>query len=253
MRTPLLQEEIMSIVISNDFGNRTPLRVLLTKKKENDDNNMINKYFILKEVSHALNYSHKSLNKNGIKYFENNKYILTRNIVRDFINKNYKKPFSGYNLLDPNTINPRGILVLNIDSLCKLIMYSRKPELTELKDWVCDNILSGSIKMNSEYDPILLYHRLKKDLYKIGYIAQEYKLLDFIFNKIFSLSYTFAVNSFSTIDKKIENPYELSYCISGITGLVHFKNTINMVLVLLQTGRSFEDISNFIIPIKNIK
>lgn len=252
-KTDYLNEEIMSIIESTEFGNRNPIKVLLTRGNNSDEGHMINKYFILQEICKLLNYHKDTLNSQNIKYFDKGKYIINRPIIREFVQRNYKKPFTGYNILNPESIPSRGLLIINIDSLCKLIMYSRKPELVELKDWVCNNILSGSMKLNCEYDPIILYHKLKKELYRIGCNTLEYKILDIVFDKLFSLTYTFAINSFSTTNKKIVNPYELSYYIGGMTGFIHFKNSINISIVLLQSGHSLEDLSRFIIPINPVK
>lgn len=287
MRTPLLQEEIINIIPFDDFQFGT-IRCIMTKTKDNSiQRPEVNKYFILKEVAERLSYSIKSLNKNRFD-LEKSKYLLTRDHIIKF-RASYKEALGIHtDSIDPIEINPRGMIVIDIEGLSRLIMHSIKPEVRPFQEWVYRYIIPKAMEtakyLNTGGLYFDLYNKFSKtyysyyvnlryniptitlmnidsyseDMHNLKYfcIVEDYqfqsRIYDIAYYMVFGRTYTSLFSNDPSVYTAINNPYQYAIEMGGVVGVKNIDNTIKCVLGYLELGYTIDYLENMFIKDKRV-
>lgn len=293
-KTRKLKEEIIDIIPFNDLNLKTSILCIMTKSKSKTmigyNKTEINKYFLLKEVSDKLGYNYKSLNnKTRNISIDDDKYILTRDCLYDKIKTGGYTGF-GSNLYSSvlSSIPTRGILIISLSGLCKLIMNSNKPEVKKFQDWIYSFVIPRAIEvgyyLNSDNLYLDLYSKFSKLYYSYeidpryasptvtlqmldGYslfmkehnyfcMVEDYqfqtRIYDIAYYIVFGRTYSSMFSNDPSIYTTKNNPYESARELGGLLGIRSVDSVIKYVINCLELGYSIDYLEQINIPNKNI-
>ena len=299
-KTPKLTEDIIDIVPFREFNLKAEIICIMTKSKSKRQvgykKTEVNKYFILREVAESLGYMYNSISNMKNLSLDKNKYLLTReNIIkyRNGQNQVFYSRFMGFDTnyrfnFDINSIPTRGLLIIDIGGLCKLIMNSNKPEVRKFQDWVYSFVIPKAMEIGYYLDSDALYMDLYSKFSKIYYsynvnpnyappsitlgsvnsydsfmkdhnyfcILEDYQFQTRIYNIAYYLVFGRTYSSMFSNDPSIytskNNPYESAKELGGLVGIRSVDSVIRYVLNMLELGYTIDYLEEINMPNRNI-
>lgn len=281
--TEILNGEILGVMnfsLCRYMDKELVFKCILAKEYDTMDKPTVQKYFIFSEVKELLSYKCNSIIR-SISPLD--KRLLKRQNIIDFRSTGDALLKMGYNAIDPNSINNRGILLVNLGAFYKLVLNSLKPELEGFKNWIFNSVIPNVVETGAYIDPSTNYTDLYNDfstLYysynenirrynminmiriidKRGYSRELYelgfdpilddkafllKLYNAAFYVVFERTYEDACGYHDlSISCSFDNPLEIANKLGGIQGIKSVKMLIKTYLMMmLELGYTIEDIT----------
>ena len=281
--TEILNGEILGVMnfsLCRYMDKELIFKCILAKEFDDMDRPIIEKYFIFNEVKELLSYKGNSITAS---INPSNKRLLKRQNIINFRSTGDALLKMGYNAIDPNSINNRGILLVNLGAFYKLVLNSLKPELEGFKNWIFNSVIPNVVETGAYIDPSTNYTDLYNDfstLYysynenirrynmtnmiriidKRGYSRELYelgfelilddkafllKLYNAAFYVVFERTYEDACGYHDlSISCSFDNPLEIANKLGGIQGIKSVKMLIKTyIMMMLELGYTIEDIA----------